>query len=479
MFLLCIGLQTQMLAQTYSDSKPISISIINTNAPIHELPPEVYIKSYVEKRVNEWQIKDEFEKTVDWQKRVNEQTRKTKALEWQIEAETIYKKAYAENINWKQFSVSTYDADNETFLITSNNFGQFALSVSINFAKKFKENFAQVKVSNPQFGIAPDKVHLLKLDFYNPADNQTFVYNSKEASRYAVADITYNFSDLDIEISNQASNNTNISTNKIIAGKPEVDVNIPTNPTNQTNTFAVIIANENYKREVKVEYALNDGAVFKEYCLKTLGIPAQNIHYASDATFGSMKSEIKWISEVAAAYKGEAKLIFYYAGHGMPNETTKEAYLLPTDGFSSDFETAIRLEELYTKLNENPSKSITVFLDACFSGSIRDNGMLASARSVVVKPKQALLASNMVVFSATTDDETAYPYHEKQHGLFTYFLLKKLQDTKGNLSYSELSEYISNNVKKQSVVVNQKSQSPQVNVGNKVADTWKQFKFRE
>jgi hypothetical protein len=34
---------------------------------------------------------------------------------------------------------------------------------------------------------------------------------------------------------------------------------------------------------------------------------------------------------------------------------------------------------------------------------------------------------NMVVFSAAQGDETAYPNNDEKHGMFTYFLLKKLQ----------------------------------------------------
>ena len=191
-----------------------------------------------------------------------------------------------------------------------------------------------------------------------------------------------------------------------------------------------------------------------------------------------MKSEIKWISDVISAYSGQAKVIFYYAGHGMPNETDKSAYLLPVDGFSGDYETAIKLDDLYSKLSSNPSQQVTVFLDACFSGSVRDNGMLASARSVKIKPNTNTINGNMVVFSATTGEETAFPYKEKQHGLFTYFLLKKLQETKGDVSYQALSNYIIDNVRQQSVVVNQKSQTPQVNTSQEMESIWKVIRLR-
>ena len=68
--------------------------------------------------------------------------------------------------------------------------------------------------------------------------------------------------------------------------------------------------------------------------------------------------------------------------------------------------------------------------------------MLATARGVAIKPKASTPGGNVIVFSAATGDETAYPYDEKGHGLFTYFLLKKLQENKGNVTLGELSAYL-------------------------------------
>jgi hypothetical protein len=274
------------------------------------------------------------------------------------------------------------------------------------------------------------------------------------------------------------SNNTKIVENRLEMKSSDVDTDIPETDKINDKTFVVIIANENYVREVKVQYALNDGQVFRQYCEKTLGIPSKNIHFSGDATYGTMKSEIKWITDVMTAFNGQAKVIFYYAGHGMPNEADKSAYLLPVDGFSSDFETAIKVDDLYARLNGAPSAGYTVFLDACFSGAVRDDGMLANARAVKIKPKSESVSGKMVIFSAATGDETAYPYKEKQHGLFTYFLLKKLQETKGNVDYSTLSNYIIENVRQQSILVNQKSQTPQVNTSAELENAWQNMKIK-
>ena len=117
-------------------------------------------------------------------------------------------------------------------------------------------------------------------------------------------------------------------------------------------------------------------------------------------------------------------------------------------------------------------------MDACFSGAQRSGEMLASARGVAIRSRQGMPSGNMVVFSAAQGDETAYPYHEKGHGLFTYFMLKKLQETKGDVTLGELDDYISTNVRRQSILVNRKSQTPTVTSATALEQTWKETKIR-
>lgn len=274
----------------------------------------------------------------------------------------------------------------------------------------------------------------------------------------------------------QTNNQPNVQVEK---PKSDVDIEIPIiKKSLGEKTFVVIIANENYQEVAKVPYTINDGEIFAEYCKKTLGIPETNISLVKDATANNMKREVRWLTQILQQYNGEAKAIVYYAGHGIPDESTKDAYLLPVDGYGDDPSTGYSLNELYKTLNEVPSKSTLVFLDACFSGANRDGSMLASARGVAIKAKPTAPIGNMVVFSAAQGDETAYPYKDKGHGLFTYYFLKKLQETKGDVTLGELSEYITDQVGKQSIVINRKSQTPNVSVSSSLQEDWKKMKIQ-
>ena len=255
----------------------------------------------------------------------------------------------------------------------------------------------------------------------------------------------------------------------------DVDEDIPILRQDNENTFAVIIANENYQKVAKVNCAHNDGRAFRRYCENVLGIPAENIHYVEDAALGNMTTEINWLSRIAETYEGDASMVVYYAGHGIPNEQDGAGYLLPIEVGGNDISAAYSLNTLFKELGRLNVKRVTLFLDACFSGSRRGEGMLTAARGVVIKSREEKPLGNMVVFTAARGDETAYPYAEKGHGLFTYFLLKKLKETKGNVKYGELGDYIKKEVARKSIVVNGKSQTPTASSG---ISGWEDMKLR-
>lgn len=286
--------------------------------------------------------------------------------------------------------------------------------------------------------------------------------------------------------------NQNLSPTKVvvdeIADKPidiaighlssAVDKNIPSSKVINDKTFAVIIANENYQNTSNVPYAINDGGVFRNYCEKTLGIPAKNIHYVANATLNNIQGEVNWLENVLQSYEGQAKAIFYYAGHGIPDEASKDSYLLPVDGIGSNVRTGYKLQNLYASLGSMPSRSVTVFLDACFSGANRDGEMINPAlRGVVIRANAAAPSGNMVVFSAAQGYETAMPYNEESHGLFTYYILKKLQETGGDVTYQVLSDYVQRNVRQQSSVMG-KIQTPTVIPSVTIGDGWKEWKLK-
>ena len=260
------------------------------------------------------------------------------------------------------------------------------------------------------------------------------------------------------------------------AANTELEKNIPRASRNVANTYAFIIANENYPT-AKVPYALNDGWTFEKYCKQTLGIKEENVHLFEDATGGNFAACVEQMKQTARTADGEATIIFYYAGHAFPDEDSKSGYLLPIDGDSKNIATGYSLEKLYMELNSISARQIVCFIDACFSGTTRDDNMLIAGRGVAIKVNDEVPQGDMVVFTSATGAETAHSFEEMHHGLFTYYLLEKLQQTKGNVTLGELAEYITKMVKRKSVLINQKKQTPTVIPSPKLQATWQEIKL--
>lgn len=258
--------------------------------------------------------------------------------------------------------------------------------------------------------------------------------------------------------------------------KSDVDKNIPTTNKSMDDTYVLIIANEEYLFVDPVNFASHDGEMFKEYCVKTLGIPEKQIRYCPNASYGILSGGIDWLKYALDNFEN-SKAIVYYCGHGIPDEKTGDAYIIPIDGKGTNTTTCYSLNKLYTTLSSTHASRVTYFMDACFTGANKEGSMLVAARGVAREAKKEVLAGNTIVFSASSGDETAMTYAEKGHGLFTYFLLKKLQDTQGNVSYQDLADYINANVKKEAFLINEKPQTPVVATSKSAAVTWKTMKF--
>lgn len=212
----------------------------------------------------------------------------------------------------------------------------------------------------------------------------------------------------------------------ITPGTSDIDMNIPRSSTSRENTFCLIVANEKYANQdtPNVKYAAQDGKTFEEYCLRTLGLPRENIRFAVNAKYLEMKEMLKWFGEVADVYGKDANFIVYYAGHGVPDEKGN-CKLIPADVSINDVNNGYSLKEIYTSLGKLPLNSAFVLIDACFSGNDRQNvaALDETHRGIAPVVKQEAVTGNVVVLTAASGTETALAYEEQAHGLFSYFMI--------------------------------------------------------
>ena len=437
------------------------------------------IKRYVENKINNWQKKDKFEKTEEYQNRVSEQQRLTQI--------GIFTQYYIDSLGLSKTNMhkakNEYDADNEVFKLSFANSETIFIPVPINEAPLFDRNFSILDFQNATFTLYKDRFELVHLDIYNPKIDKTYGYNSQSVSTFNPNLLTYTFDEIELPSNFNTANNNNFDKSNPIK-LVDVDLNIPENGVVNQNKYALIIGNEDYQSyqtglsvEQNVEFAIKDASIFKQYCIKTLGVPSENIIFSTNAGAVKMRQQINQLKSIITALEGEAEIIVYYAGHGFPDETTKEPYLIPVDVPGNSLELALNLKNIVDNLTEKPSKQIVFFIDACFSGGGRENGLLVS-RGVKIIPKETTAKGNLVLFSASSAEQSALPYTEKNHGLFTYYLLKKLQETQGEVKLGELDQYLSKEVSIKSTMILSREQNPKTQYSSSIRNEWETWKLK-
>ena len=278
-----------------------------------------------------------------------------------------------------------------------------------------------------------------------------------------------------IQIEAKSENKINIETASL---RSDVDKDIPSGLPTNTKKYALIIGCEDYTKhqtgldkEVNVDFAANDAKVFAEYAEKTLGFPKDQINTLIDATGAQIKQAITRLIKSIEIEKGQAEVVFYYSGHGLPDEETKQAFLIPVDVNGNNPKDGISLVSLYADLIKFESKKVTVVLDACFSGGAR-NKELVALKGVKVKPRIDAVPGNILVLSSSKGNESSAVYKEKQHGYFTYFLLKNLKEYHGKQAFGLSYDLIKYNVSKEVIKIN-KTQTPDVMPSPIIGENWK------
>ncbi|MBI4746296.1 MAG: caspase family protein [Deltaproteobacteria bacterium] len=214
--------------------------------------------------------------------------------------------------------------------------------------------------------------------------------------------------------------------------------------------WALIIGIERYKKAVPVSYAERDARSIRDYLMNFLGVPEENTITLINEM--ATKAEVDvLIKDRLKGLIGEGDTLYvYYSGHGIPSDETP--YLLPYDGDpESPRITAYPVDDLYKDLDQLPARDVFVFMDTCFSGRIgreeRESILIAGARPGILKVRDPLLLSRkIIVVAAAKANQLSNFYKEKEHGLFTYYLLNGLigdadKNADRKVQLGELSSY--------------------------------------
>ena len=224
-----------------------------------------------------------------------------------------------------------------------------------------------------------------------------------------------------------------------------------------TNAIALIVGVAEYEKTASAEYADRDAQVFYDYANLKLGIPRERIQtLVNDKAdvVGLLSGINKWLKR--SVKQGESDVYIFFAGHGLASDDGDTAYLIPYDGAPDFLErTAISRDEVFREVSSVNPRSVTVFLDTCYSGDTRGETRLIAGRPLSIKLQEQSLPKGFTVLTAAGGDQIAKPLKEAQHGMFSYFLMKGMEggadaNSDNQITARELHSYVRENVVQQS-----------------------------
>ena len=236
------------------------------------------------------------------------------------------------------------------------------------------------------------------------------------------------------------------------------------------DAVAIIIGIEKYRRVPTADFANKDASVFYDYARRALGVKQENIKLLLDDKADAAEILVafkNWLPTRVS--KGKTDVYVFYSGHGLPSEDGNSLYFLPHEANRDLLDrTAIAQKELVDAIQRSSPKTVTMFIDSCYSGQSRTGEtLLASARPIAVTAKQtSSFPSNFTVISASAPDQISSSSPELKHGIFSYYLMRGMEgeaDTNKDkqITVAEMQAYLSENVSRRAMGMN-RTQQPQI-----------------
>lgn len=223
---------------------------------------------------------------------------------------------------------------------------------------------------------------------------------------------------------------------------------------------AVIIGNKDYTGRIPaVEFAVNDANAFRRFVVDVLGYDPENIIDLRNATKAQLESAFgNRVTHEGRLWryldpKGRSDVVVFYSGHGVPGLKDKRGYILPVDADPNSPEiNGFSVDTLFENLSKLEAKSISVYLDACFSGDSQQGMLVRATSGITISPKlPTRTPAKMSIITAAQGDQVASWDFEAKHGMFTRHLLDALYgeadkgeygNGDGKVALSEVKEYL-------------------------------------
>ncbi len=236
----------------------------------------------------------------------------------------------------------------------------------------------------------------------------------------------------------------------------------------ERDAVAIVIGVAEYRNLPKAEYANEDARIFYDYAMRALGIKPENIKLLVDGDADQADIFQAFKTWLPSRVRSTTDVYVFYSGHGLPSANGQEFYLLPQRAHRDLVEeTAISQSKINAAIQATKPRSVTIFLDSCYSGMARTGEtLLANARPLSLKVDKKLFPTEFTVITASQADQISSSSPDLKHGIFSYYLMKGMEggadaDGDGKITLGEMQRYLVENVGRQAGMMNRK-QEPQL-----------------
>lgn len=187
--------------------------------------------------------------------------------------------------------------------------------------------------------------------------------------------------------------------------------------------FAVVVGVESDGRPPNAGFAERDAAAVRDH-LTALGYPAGNVLLLTGAEASRARLDECLGAWLSPRTNSASTVVFYFSGRGASDPASGASYLVLAGGDPRRLEdgSAYPVSRLYAALARLSARRLLVVLDA--------------------GPLGGSVPARIAALTASSLEQPAASAPEQGHGLFTYYLLKALNDLKGKADLAELYRYL-------------------------------------
>lgn len=254
-------------------------------------------------------------------------------------------------------------------------------------------------------------------------------------------------------------------------GDPLKGLNVDKTPSLSIgNYFALIIGIDKYNGVWnELSNAVNDAKSVETVLKSKYKFEYFRTLYDEQATRENVINEFEWLMQNA---RENDNVLIFYSGHGEYKKDLNKGYWVPVDATTASLSKNISNSDLQTFLGGIKSRHTLLISDACFSGDIlRGNTISVPFEESEKYYKEVYsLLSRQALTSGGLEPVT--DGGRDGHSVFTYYLLKYLNDNTGK--YFDVSQLYD---KLKIPVTNNSDQSPKFSPIKNIGDEGGQFIF--